>query len=87
MNKEKILERAMVQMKNRADQPVKFDLDLTLTAGLIGQLQLAFRHPDNTGATRQMLEKFVRDLIEQIDPTHGDFYQFLMMGFEEKYDQ
>jgi hypothetical protein len=34
-----------------------------------------------------MLECFVRDLIERIDPEHGDVHTFLMMGFCEEYDE
>jgi hypothetical protein len=66
--------------------PVKFEFNMVLTVGLIGQLQLAFRHPANTGPTREMTEQFVRELIERIDPTKGDVYQFLMMGFDERND-
>jgi len=81
---------AMIDRATRAlyqsNRPVKFELDMTLTVGLIGQLQLAFRHPDNTGPTRQMLESFVRELIEKIDPAKGDAYRFLMMGFDYRYE-
>lgn len=67
-------------------EPVKFELDMTLTVGLIGHLQLAFRHPQNNGPTRDALEKFVLELIEKIDPFKGDAYEFLMLGYNGKYD-
>ena len=66
---------------------VNFELNMILTVGLIGQLQLAFRHEKNTGPTRFETEKFVRRLIEQIDPHKGEVYQFLMLGFNDEYDQ
>jgi hypothetical protein len=67
--------------------PVKFELNMVLTVGLIGQLQLAFRHPANNGPTREMIEKLVRDLIEQIDPARTEVYEFLMMGFNPEMDE
>jgi hypothetical protein len=83
--KEAITRRAGERV-NEIKEPVKFELDAVLVVGMIGQLQLAFRHPHNTGPTRQTLETFVRDLIEQLDPAHGDLHTLLMMGFHEAYD-
>ena len=34
----------------------------------------------------QLSERLVRDLITQIDPSEGDVYQFLMLGFDQRYD-
>ncbi|HEV2863061.1 MAG TPA: hypothetical protein VGX48_18745 [Pyrinomonadaceae bacterium] len=67
-------------------EPVLFELDPVLAVGLVGQLQIAFRHPANTGETRERLEQFVRDLIERLDPAHGDLHALLMMGFDARYD-
>ncbi|MBS1797822.1 MAG: hypothetical protein JSS81_28635 [Acidobacteria bacterium] len=67
-------------------RPVIFEMDSTAAVALIGQLQLAFRHPENTGRTREITENFVRNLIEQMDPDHGDVYEFLMMGFNPEMD-
>jgi len=63
-----ITERASKILFDKGNQPVQFEISMALTVGLIGQLQLSFRHPDNNGPTRQTLERFVLDLIEQIDP-------------------
>jgi regulator of sigma D len=84
--KQAITERALAQLRERKE-PVRFELDITLVLGLIGQFQLAFRHPGNVGPSRDALEKFVRELIEQLDPGHGDVYALLMMGFDERYDE
>lgn len=85
--KERIVEKVLPQMFEKSAAPVKFELNLPYAVGLISQLQLAFRHPQNVGPTREHLEKLVRDLIERLDPERGDFYQFLMMGFDEAYDE
>lgn len=85
IEKERILNKATEFMKMAP--PVEFKLDMVLTVGLIGQLQLAFRHPGNLGATREMLEKFVLELIQRIDPSGGAVYQMLMMGFDQQFDE
>jgi hypothetical protein len=84
--KEAIGRRAAAVM-SAWEHPVKFELHITLVVGLIGQLQLAFRHPQNVGPTRRQLEIFVRDMIEQLDPDHGDLHALLTMGFHEQYDE
>lgn len=66
---------------------ILFDMEPAMAVGLIGQLQLAFRHPLNIGPTRQLLEKYVRDTIEKLDPDHGDVYNFLMAGFDPEQDE
>lgn len=85
--KVKITRLATSKLFSKDAPPVKFELDMVHTVGLIGQLQLAFRHPHNTGTTRKTLEKFVRDLILRIDPERGEIYHFLMMGFHEEFDE
>lgn len=84
--KQAITERALAKMREMKE-PIKFELDVTHVMGLIGQLQLAFRHPGNTGPSRAAIERFVRDLIEQMDPEHGDVHALLTMGFHEAYDE
>ncbi len=85
MEKQQRLEAA-AQVLFARKEPVKFELDMVLTVGLIGHLQLAFRHPANTGPTSEILKKFTIDLIEKLDPGKGDIYDFLMHGFNPNYD-
>jgi hypothetical protein len=84
--KEAITRRALEKMRESKD-PLNVELSISLAVGLIGQLQLAFRHPQNVGPSRAQLELFVRDLIERLDPEHGDLYTVLIMGFHECYDE
>ncbi len=87
LEKQIILKRATAKLYARDAAPVNFELELVLVVGLIGQLQLAFRHLRNTGASRLMVEKFVLELIGKLDPEQGDVYKFLMMGFDEAHDE
>ncbi len=81
-----VSERAVAALESW-DRPILLSFDITTTIALIGQLQLAFRHPSNVGPSRQMLEQATRELIEQIDPSKGDIYKFLSMGFDERFDE
>lgn len=71
---------------NADDRMFEVRLDATMLLFLVAQLQLAFRHPQNQGVSRNSMEKLVRDLIEGCDPTHGDVYRLLMKGFESDPD-
>lgn len=85
--KEVVVRNAGIKIFAVDAAPVHFELDMVYVTGIIGHLQLAFRHPANTGPTRQLIEKFVRDLIECIDPGHGEVYWYLMMGFDPTHDE
>jgi hypothetical protein len=83
---EAIIERALEKLKARGDAPVILQINYQLAFGIVSQLQLALRHPANVGHTRDITERFVRDLIERLDPERTEVYQVLMMGFDERYD-
>lgn len=68
------------------NMPVVLELDAAMTLSIISQLQLAFRHPQNTGPSREMVEKFIRYVIDKLDPEKGEIYQFFVMGFDKNYD-
>ena len=82
-----LTERAMKIIESRQNEPMKFQFSVWFLFGLIGQLQIAFRHPGNNGLSRQTTESFVLDLIERIDPSKGDVYKLLMLGFNGRFDQ
>lgn len=84
--KEMLLRGTTAELKNKLVVPVVFELDFPLAVALVGQLQLAFRHPQNVGPTRKMFERFARDLIERLDPAHGDIHRVLLMGFDKAND-
>lgn len=61
--------------------PVKITIQLNTVLCLIENLQLAFRQEDNVGPSREEAERFVREMIEVIDPEHSTIYDFLIGGF------
>ena len=85
IQKEAVLRRA--QEKLNQNRPVIIETDLTTSLALIGNIQLALRHPANNGPSSKLAEGLVVGLIETIDPDHGDVYELLMMGFDERFDE
>lgn len=44
-----------------AHSDIHVQLSIVTAVAIIGQLQLAVRHPENTGQSRMLVENFVRD--------------------------
>lgn len=84
--REQITERALALIA-KFDRPIGFELSIQMLVAIIGQISLAFRHPHNQGAMREMAAEFVTDVINGLDPGRGDLYQFLMMSFDQRYDE
>jgi hypothetical protein len=82
--KEEIIDGAFGKL--RSAPPVVIQLEPVYAVGLVGQLQLAFRHPQNVGPSRKILEQATRTIIDQMDPDKGDLYKVLMMGFDSRFD-
>jgi hypothetical protein len=85
--KEELFMRARAALKEDERREVHLTTDLTTIVALIGNLQLALRHPQNVGTSSEITKRFVLKLIGRIDPARGDVYQFLMMGFDEEHDE
>lgn len=84
--KVEITERALQQLE-QWERPIVITTDITHAVGLVAMVQLGLRHPQaKEFATALMVEKLVADLIERIDPDHGDIWKFLNMGFNPVHD-
>ena len=68
----------------------KQTITLKLTAldawAILSQIQLASRHPENTGPTRNIAERIARQLQEQIATTPA-LAQTAEAGWDPEYDQ
>jgi hypothetical protein len=85
--KERLIESSLQTMREW-QRPIIIETNITITVGLISMLQLALRHPATAERpTTAIVERFTRNLIEGLDPTHGDFYLFLMLGFNPDFDE
>ena len=62
------------------------DCDVITAMSVIGQLQLASRHPGNTGASRQIAEKFARDLQEMVIRVAPENAELIEMGWNPAND-
>lgn len=68
-------------------RPVLLEMSISHAVGLIGTVQLALRHPAALRSpTMQQTREMIVALIEHIDPSRGDLYKFLMMGFDPNHD-
>jgi hypothetical protein len=67
---------------------IRIDLHLSGTQAmcLLGQLQLACRHPQNRGPTRQVAEEVARDLQVAVSITPA-LAGVAEAGWHEEYDQ
>ena len=70
------------------ERPIILDLNITAVVALIGTVQVALRHPNaRQSPTMMCAEKIIVDVIDQIDPSHGDLWKFLNMGFNRTFDE
>jgi len=84
---EKLINKAAAQVGATGDRPVTIETKLTTVFDLIAMVQVALRHPGVRGTgPAQRSEKFLRALIEQIDPDHGDVWRLLSFGFDPDHD-
>lgn len=65
-------------------QKKKVMLPLVLTPvqamSLIGQLQLALRHPENTGESALLAHKLIAELSDDLKSVHPNFVEIIAMG-------
>ncbi len=67
--------------------PIILEMSMSHAVGLIGTVQLALRHPAaSRSPTMRQTREMIVALIEHIDPSRGDLYKSLMMGFDPKCD-
>ena len=62
------------------------EIDVTTAICLIAQLQLATRHPENIGPSRQVAEAFARVLQQQVVEVAPEAAAILEMGWNPDFD-
>lgn len=71
-----------------SDRPIMVEATVATWFDLIAVVQLSLRHPNAAAsAPCRRAEKFIRDLIENIDPEHGELWRLLSLGFDPAHDQ
>lgn len=82
----RVSERALEKIENW-DRPLIIQTDIMTVVGLTMLVQLALRHPEaKTMETARLAKDLIANLIEQIDPAHGDIWRFLNAGFNPVHD-
>lgn len=68
------------------DRPFRLETDAITAWSLMSQLQLALRHPKNTGPTADMARKTAQKIIDILAPPGTALRQVAEMGWDKKYD-
>jgi len=68
------------------DRKLTVELTLPVAVMLVAQVQLALRHPDNTGASVGFVRRFLDDLIDQIAAGDETLLTGLRAGFDPAHD-
>lgn len=66
---------------------VKLEISPLLAFFLLSQLQLAFRHPLNTGKSQAEVRGFFDGLRSGVAPVGGVLDRVIEMGFDEQFDR
>lgn len=62
------------------------DMDFITAICIIAQIQLATRHPKNTGGSRGIAEKFARTLRDMVIAIAPENALILEMGWDSNFD-
>lgn len=73
-------------LENFNNKPITINTDCINAMVIIAQLQLAIRHPENTGPSRYITEKFARKLQEAVVSVNPEFSLVLDRGWQPEYD-
>lgn len=67
--------------------PMAVEFPQELAFMVVSQLQLAFRHPSNTGPTRRVVEEFAQQLRGRICAPGSALDVVIQMGADERPDR
>lgn len=67
--------------------PLTVEISPLLAFLVLSNLQLALRHPANTGKSNDEVRKFFIGLRAKVAPTGGVLDRVIQMGFDETFDR
>lgn len=88
MTKEEIKalqEQFYQDMTANKDRVVNLRIKLPKLFMIAAQVQLALRHPSNTGESAEVARRFVTDMIAEVCPTEA-IKKVMTMGFDPQHD-
>ena len=62
------------------------EFDFGTVIAIVGQIQLALRHPDNTGHSAQQARKAIEEIIARLEAAAPGIGRYLNMGFDPAKD-
>lgn len=77
---------ALLQDHFDGAERIRLELDAGFAFMLIGTLQLALRHPKNTGITSETMREFKDDLIRKLANGNDDIETIIRCGDDPAFD-
>lgn len=87
MNQDELLARFGDDFKQLSNEPIiRLSISPLMAWQIISQLQLALRHPENTGVSSKTTRSFVDTIVSQI-PMTDSLKELFEMGWNPEHDQ
>lgn len=81
-------ERIRMSFKTKEAMPIgPISMDVIVASCVIAQIQLATRHPKNTGSSRQIAEAFARELQNIVSRVSPENAELIEKGWNPTYDE
>lgn len=85
---DQLIDAATKEAVARSNERIELNVNLATLFDLIAVVQVALRHPNmKESPPAWRTEKFIRGLIEKIDPEHGELSRLLNLGFDAEHDR
>ncbi|MFN6442123.1 MAG: hypothetical protein RMY35_035390, partial [Nostoc sp. DedSLP01] len=86
MNEDEIATRFVNELKQLSNEPtIRLAISPLMVWQIICQLQLALRHPENTGIASEETRRFVDTLVDEI-PLSNSLKELFSMGWNPEHD-
>lgn len=81
-----LMKRFTAECAEIKDQPFILETDIITAWALLAQIQLALRHPKNTGSASKIAVKIAHEIIDKVAPPGTARREVAEMGWNKQYD-
>jgi hypothetical protein len=89
LHKRAIQQMALEEIRGADGYRLKLELDLGVLVALVSQCNLAFRHPLNTGASKETVQRLIHEIIDQLEIVDDlpRTAELLRLGEDPRFDE
>ncbi len=87
LDSDRLLEMLLVEMNQNGRKLMPLEVDLATIFAVCGQIQLAARHPSNTGSSALVGQQFVDTIAIHVSKLCPAVSESIRRGWLEEYDQ